>query len=86
MASGTGAVPAVHGLMPSDVAVFPGVIVIVQELAGAKIAPHVVLVEVPEGKEGALTATLPAGELPVFVTVITLGSPELGVPLNPYSV
>jgi hypothetical protein len=38
----TGAVPVVHGFVPSDVAVLPGVIVMVQLLPAANIGPQLV--------------------------------------------
>ena len=49
----TGAVPVVvQGLVPSDVAVFPGVIVIVQLPFAASDGPQFVVAVVPEGQFG----------------------------------
>ena len=72
--------------MPSEVAVTPGVIVIVQLLDAASVLPQVVELEVPAGQFGGVTAKLTAVLLPVLVMVITRASPEEGVPLTPYSV
>ena len=49
---GVGATPVVHALVPFDVAVLPGVIVIVQLLPGASDAPQFELAVVPEGQVG----------------------------------
>lgn len=83
---GAGAVPVVHGLVPSEVAVLPGVIVIEQLLPADNIGPQVVEYVVPLGKLGEVTSRFSAGWLPVLVTVMILATPELGVPLIPYSV
>ena len=49
----TGAVPVcVQGLVPSEVAVFPGVIVIVQVALAASDEPQFELAVVPEGQVG----------------------------------
>jgi hypothetical protein len=81
-----GAVPVVQGLVPSDVAVFPGTMVIVQLLPAASVEPQLVKDVVPLGQVGGEKKRFTAGAVPVLVTVMTLGTPELGVPLTPYSV
>lgn len=86
MVPGTGAVPVVHGLFPSELAVGPGVMVTEQLAPAAKTAPQVVLKVVPMGKASGSKTRFSAWALPVFVTVITLGNPDVGVPLIPYSV
>jgi hypothetical protein len=60
--------------------------VIVQLLEAARVAPHVVEEVVPDGKVGKLTLRFCAVLDPTLVIVITLGNPELGVPLTPDSV
>lgn len=72
--------------MPSEVAVAPGVIVIVQLLDAASVLPQVVGLVVPVGQVGGVTDKFTAGLLPVFVMVIIRASPEEGVPLTPNSV
>ena len=53
MVCATGAVPVVvQGLVPSEVAVFPGVMVIVQLLLAASDEPQVELAFVPDGHVG----------------------------------
>jgi hypothetical protein len=49
---GVGATPVVHAFVPSEVAVSPGVIVIVQLLFAASDAPQFELALVPEGQVG----------------------------------
>ena len=71
--------------MPSEVAVAPGVIVIVQLLDAASVMPQVVEFVVPVGQVGGVTAKLTAVLLPVLVMVITRASPEEGVLLTPNS-
>lgn len=73
-------------MVPSDDAVDPGVMVMVQLLLAVSVLPQVVELVVPAGQVGADTATLIAGLLPVLVTVIERAAPDEGVPLTPYSV
>lgn len=58
---GTGDVPVVHGLVPSEEAVLPGVIVIEQLLPAVNIGPQVVKYIVPLGKVGAVIRRFSAG-------------------------
>jgi len=48
----TGAVPIVQGFVPSDVAVFPGVMVIVHVAFAASDEPQFELAVVPKGQVG----------------------------------
>ena len=49
---GIGVPPFVHALMPSDVAVSPGCVVIVQVALAASDEPQFELAVVPEGQAG----------------------------------
>ncbi len=82
----TGAVPDEQGLLPSELATAPGVIVTEHVAPASKVAPHVVVCDVPEGHVGELTIKFVAVNVPEFVKVNTLGTPEDGVPETPYSV
>ena len=84
-----GTAPVVHALAPSDVAVFPGVIVIVQLPFAASDGPQFEVAVVPEGQFGGLlTKRFDVALLPVLVTSMVLATPEVGVgvPGRPYSV
>ncbi|OYT99488.1 MAG: hypothetical protein CFE40_06495 [Burkholderiales bacterium PBB1] len=86
MVPGRGAVPTEQGLVPSDDAVDPGVMEMVQLLLAVSVLPQLLELVVPAGQVGKDTATLIAVSLPVLVTVIERAAPDEGVPPIPYSV
>lgn len=88
MTLGRGVVPvSEQGLLPPELAVAPGVMVIVQMAPGSKGALQLAVLEmVSVGHDGIETLKLMAGMLPVLVMVSIRCVPELGVPTTPYSV